>query len=66
MLNHYNRYDARLKQFETIRRKMISAATVNGLKHPQVLKYSQELDNLHNGILMQELQKKRLNNKRLK
>lgn len=53
MFNHY-RYDARLKQFENIRKKMISAATANGLKHPQVLKYSQELDYLHNMMLMHE------------
>lgn len=63
MFNHY-RYNARLKQFENLRKKMISTATANGLKHPQVLKYSQELDNLHNGILKYELQKQLRNKKR--
>ncbi|UOE93651.1 MULTISPECIES: aspartyl-phosphate phosphatase Spo0E family protein [Bacillaceae] len=40
-----------LKQIEQLREKMIETALVNGMNHPLVLKYSQELDKKHNDML---------------
>ncbi|WP_078555642.1 aspartyl-phosphate phosphatase Spo0E family protein [Bacillus alkalicellulosilyticus] len=40
-----------LKQIELLREKMIETALANGMSHPLVLQYSQELDEKHNYIL---------------
>jgi hypothetical protein len=38
-------------QIETLREQMIEAAMLLGLNHPNVLQYSQKIDEKHNKIL---------------
>ncbi|RBW71301.1 aspartyl-phosphate phosphatase Spo0E family protein [Bacillus taeanensis] len=45
-----------LQEFERLRKKMIRTAMLLGMDHPDVLKYSQELDKLHNILLKKQLQ----------
>ncbi|MCA0171299.1 aspartyl-phosphate phosphatase Spo0E family protein [Bacillus sp. RAR_GA_16] len=44
-MQHYN------EEIEILREKMIQTAIVLGLNHPDVLAYSQKLDEKHNMIL---------------
>ncbi|MDV2886407.1 aspartyl-phosphate phosphatase Spo0E family protein [Alkalihalophilus pseudofirmus] len=37
-------------KIESLRNVMISSATVNGLAHPETIKYSQELDHMLNKL----------------
>lgn len=42
------------QQLEMLREKMIVKALKNGLDHPDVLKYSQEVDKKHNYIMKKQ------------
>lgn len=39
------------QEIEQIRKKMVQAGKLYGLEHPIVLKYSMEIDSLHNLLL---------------
>lgn|GEM_PF-617686 len=39
-----------LEKLELLRQKMVAAGLEQGLNHPQVLEYSQRIDQLHNEL----------------
>ncbi|WP_088103965.1 aspartyl-phosphate phosphatase Spo0E family protein [Halalkalibacter urbisdiaboli] len=57
-MNNMVKYEACMEKIENLRNKMTNAARQHGMAHPQVLKYSQELDRAHNLILSLELSEK--------
>lgn len=57
-MNNMITYEACMETIESLRKKMTNAAKKHGMAHPQVLKYSQELDRAHNLILSLEVSAK--------
>ncbi len=53
-----------LERIELLRHQMIAIGLEHGLDHPEVLQYSQKIDQLHNKLL--ELDKSELKSKQLK
>ncbi|MED1601714.1 aspartyl-phosphate phosphatase Spo0E family protein [Alkalihalophilus marmarensis] len=47
--NQLSRKEIEVK-IESLRNVMVSSATVNGLAHPETIKYSQELDHMLNKL----------------
>ncbi len=50
-----------MEKIEELRNKMTSAAEQYGMSHPIVLRYSQELDDAHNKMILLEVKKTKTN-----
>jgi hypothetical protein len=57
-VDNLDNFNISLQDFERLREKLIRTAVLLGMHHPDVLKYSQELDVLHNKLFKKQMQKK--------